>query len=147
MDDPLTSHFRTMARYNTIANQKLYEACALLSEAERKKPRQAFFGSIRATLNHLLIGDRIWLARFAGEDVPSTNLDAILHEDFGELREARRREDARVEAFATGIDERFVGGTIRYVNNEGRILEDPVRLLLAHFLITRPTTEGRSTTC
>lgn len=133
MEDPLTSHFRTMAVYNTVANRRLYEACARLSDAEREKPREAFFGGIMGTLNHLLVGDRIWLARFAGEDVPSTNLDAILHEGFEDLREARRREEVRIEAFAVGLDGRFLDGTVRYMNNEGRTLEDPVRLLVAHF--------------
>ncbi len=122
-----------LARYNALANLRLYEACASLSDGERKRRRPAFFGSIHGTLNHLMVGDRIWLARFAGEEVPSTNLDAILYEDFGELREARLSEDARIEAFAAGIDQAFLGGTIRYVNNEGRTLEDPVDLLVTHF--------------
>ena len=132
MDDQLTHHFRTMASYNTIANRRLYEACARLPDAERKKTREAFFGSIMGTLNHLLVGDRLWLARLTGEDVPSTNLDATLHEDFGELREARRREDARIEAFAAGLDAGVLSGTIGYVNKAGGTYEDPVRLLLAH---------------
>ena len=132
MDDSLTHHFRTMARYNTVANRRLYEACSLLPDAERKKTREAFFGSIHATLNHLLVGDRLWLARLAGENAPSIGLDAILYEDFGELREARRREDARIEAFAAGLDAGFLGGTIRYVNKAGGTYDDPVRILLAH---------------
>lgn len=132
MDDPLTHHFRTMATYNTIANQRLYEACARLPDAERKKTREAFFGSIHATLNHLMVGDRLWLARLAHEDVPSTNLDAIFYENFGELREAKWREDARIEAFAAGLDAGFLGGTIRDVNKAGGTYYDPVRLLLAH---------------
>jgi uncharacterized damage-inducible protein DinB len=49
------------------------------------------------------------------------------------LWEARQAEDARIEAFAAGIDEGFLGGKIRYVNNEGRSCDDPVDLLLAHF--------------
>jgi uncharacterized damage-inducible protein DinB len=80
-----------------------------------------------------MVGDRIRLARFSGDEAPSTNLDAILYEGFGELREARGDEDACIEAFAAGIDERFLKGTIRYVNNDGRALEDPVELLAAHF--------------
>ena len=78
------------------------------------------------------MGDRLWMARLAGEDVPSIGLDAILYEDFGELREARRREDARIEGFAAGLDAGFLGGTIRYVNKAGRTYDDPVGLLLAH---------------
>ncbi len=133
MTDALIRNFRMLARYNALANRRLYEACARLPDDERKKRRLAFFGSIHGTLNHIMVGDRIWLARFAGEEVPSTNLDAVLYEDFGKLSEARDKEDSCIEAFAAGIDERFLKGTIRYVNNEGRTLEDPVELLVAHF--------------
>ncbi len=133
MVDTLVRNFRMLARYNALANRRLYEACARLSDEERKKHRQAFFGSIHATLNHIMVGDRIWLGRFAGEEAPSTNLDATLYEDFEELWKARRQEDRRIEEFAAGIDEQWLDGTIRYINNEGRTLEDPIDLLVAHF--------------
>ena len=122
-----------LARYNLLANRRLYGACARLTDGERKRQRLAFFGSIHGTLNHVMVGDRIWLARFSGEEVPSTGLDAVLYEGFEELREAREREDARIEGFVAGIDEGFLGGKIRYRNNEGRTLEDPVDVLLPHF--------------
>ena len=133
LTNALVQNFRTLARYNTLANRRLYEACARLSDAERKKRRPAFFGSIHGTLNHLMVGDRIWLGRFRGEEVPSTNLDAILYEDFEVLRKVREAEDARIEGFAAGIDEEFLSGTIRYVNNEGKTCDDPVELLVTHF--------------
>lgn len=129
----LVENFRMLARYNALANLRLYDACARLSDAERKRTRQAFFGSIHGTLNHIMVGDRTWLARFEGAEVPSTNLDAILYEDFDELREARRIEDARTQAFASGLDERALEGKIRYTNNEGNVHADPVDLLVAHF--------------
>ena len=133
MTDPLLRHFRMLADYNRLANRRLYDACARLTEEERKKRRPAFFGSIHGTLNHILVGDRIWLARFSGEEVPSTGLDAVLYEDFAELREAREREDARIEGFVAGVDGEKLSGGIRYENNEGRNLEDPVHVLLTHF--------------
>ena len=129
----LVRHFQTMAIYNRLANSRLYEACQILSDAERKKRREAFFGSIHGTLNHIMVGDRIWLSRFAGEEAPSTNLDATLYEDFEKLWKARRQEDQRIEEFAAGIDEQWLDGTIRYTNNEGRTLEDPIDLLVTHF--------------
>jgi uncharacterized damage-inducible protein DinB len=131
--DSLIQNFRTLARYNTLANRRLYETCACLSGVERKEDRPAFFGSIHGTLNHIMVGDRIWLARFGGEKVPSTNLDAVLYEDFDELRRARVSEDERIEAFTFSLDEELLGGTIRYTNNEGKIYVDPVNLLVAHF--------------
>jgi len=45
-------------------NQRIYEVCAQLSNTELKKDRKTFFGSIYGTLNHLLLGDKIWLGRY-----------------------------------------------------------------------------------
>ena len=132
MSATLTGYFRMMARYNSLANRRLYDACARLSDAERKKPRPAFFKSIHGTLNHILIGDRIWLTRFSGRETPSGNLDAILYDEFDALRAARETEDARVEAFAAGLTELFLECTVRYVNHEGRLFEDSMPMLVAH---------------
>ncbi len=132
MSETLRDHFCMLARYNTVANRILYDACGRLPEAELKRARPAFFRSIHGTLNHILVGDRIWLGRFAGREMPSTGLDAILYEDFAALRAAREAEDARIEAFAEGLGADFLGGSIRYVNNAGLVYHDPVPLLLAH---------------
>ena len=143
LTDPLSRHFRMLARYNLLANRRLSDACARLTDGERKRQRLAFFGSIHGTLNHVMVGDRIWLARFSGEEVPSTGLDAVLYEGFEELREAREREDARIEGFVAGINEAFLGGKIRYENNEGRTLEDPVDVLLPHFFYHQTNHRGQ----
>ncbi len=57
MTGALVQNFRMLARYNALANRRLYEACARLSDVERKKRRLAFFGSIHGTLNHLMAGN------------------------------------------------------------------------------------------
>ncbi len=133
MSHTLLGHFRMLARYNRLANERLYDACAALDDAERLAVRPVFFRSIHGTLNHIMVGDRLWLTRFQGGVASSTGLDAILYEDFAELRAARVAEDARIEAFAASLSEAALGGTIRYRNNEGRDLADPVDVLIAHF--------------
>lgn len=129
----LIQHFQMLASYNTLANCRLYQACERLPDFERKRVRPAFFKSIHGTLNHIMVGDRIWLTRFEGKEIASTGLDAILYEDFEELRAARISEDARIEAIASNLNEEFLSGTIQYRNNEGKIYIDPVALLVAHF--------------
>ena len=133
MSKPLIAHFQLLARYNTGANERLYGAVAKLPDTERKRRRRAFFGSIHGTLNHILLGDRIWLGRFEGREMPSTDLGATLYEDFDDLYAARRAEDARIERFAAALTAEFLDGSIRYVNNQGLALEDPIEPLLAHF--------------
>ncbi len=128
----LIQNFQRLARYNSLANERLYDACAQLSDAARKQTRPAFFGSIHGTLNHILVGDRIWLARFEGGQAPSTGLDAILYENFEELREARKTEDSRIEDFAYGLTPAFLSSTMSYVNNAGLAFDDPVEILVPH---------------
>ncbi len=130
--NPLIAHFQMMARYNRLANERLYDCCAGLSDAERKKNRQAFFKSIHGTLNHIMVGDRNWMTRFEGGTASSAHLDAILYDDFDELRAARVHEDERIERFAANLSEEFLNGELAYVTNEGKSRRNPVRMLLAH---------------
>lgn len=121
------------ARYNRLANETLYEACAALSDEARRRDLGAFFKSVHGTLNHLLLGDRIWMARFEGGSHPSTGLDAILHDDFAELRAARAEMDVRIEAFFAALPADFCGRILRYVNNAGLESADPASVILPHF--------------
>jgi uncharacterized damage-inducible protein DinB len=133
MVDPLLDHFQMLARYNTLANQKIYEACAQLSEGEYKEIRPAFFNSIHGTLNHIMVGDRIWMTRFQGDKIPSTGLDEILYENFLELWTARVIEDQKIEVFFSNLKDSFLTQSIRYWNNAGNLHEDPIKLLISHF--------------
>src|SRR5262252_4756658 len=101
------------ARYNRLANETLYAACAGLSDAEYRRDLGAFFGSVHGTLNHLLLGDTIWMTRFEGGTHVSTNLGAILFEGFDDLRAARRRMDDRIERFFSSLPSGFEAGTVR----------------------------------
>src|SRR5688572_17195867 len=89
-------YFRTLARYNQWANRTLFAAVSQLPEAEYMKPRQAFFGSIHGTLNHNLVGDRVWMSRLTGHDSGIKALDQMLYGDFAGLRVAREAEDAQI---------------------------------------------------
>jgi uncharacterized damage-inducible protein DinB len=121
------------ARYNRLANVLLYDACARLDDADYRRDLGAFFGSVHGTLNHLLLGDTIWMTRFDGRAHPSTGLDAILFDDFTALHAARAAMDARIERFFAALPPGFDRGGVRYVNNSGFDTEDPLSVILPHF--------------
>ena len=133
VSDSLSRPWVRYAAYNRRANEALYAACAGLSDAEYRRDLGAFFGSIHGTLNHLLLGDTIWMARFEGGTHPSTGLDAILFERFDALRAARAQMDRRIEGFFAHLPDGFEARSIRYVNNAGIDSSDPVGVLLPHF--------------
>ena len=92
----LLQHFKSLAAYNAWANQRLYDVCAELPADTYHAERPAFFRSIHGTLNHILIGDRMWIGRIIGVDSGLKQLDAILYPDIDSLRQARETEDRRI---------------------------------------------------
>jgi len=61
----LKDHFELLARLNQSMNSKVNEAAGHLSAKDLITDRQALFGSILGTLNHIFVGAKIWLKRFA----------------------------------------------------------------------------------
>src|SRR5580698_10983307 len=100
--------FRMLARYNRVANERLYEQCASLDPVEYRRERRGSFGNIHALLNHILLGDRIWMSRFAGGGNTTPPLNTILFETFAEIHSARVEEDAGIEAFFEKVDDDFL---------------------------------------
>lgn len=124
-------YYSTFARYNAWANARLYGACAKLSESEYLKPRASFFGSIHATLNHLMVGDRIWLGRIEGRP-EKLALNQILYGDFTALQVARVAEDDRLIRVVEGIDPDRLDQPLDYLNIRGERFRTPLRIVLGH---------------
>ena len=101
------AYVRTMAAYNAEMNRRLYGAAARLSDAERRQPRGAFWGSIHGTLNHLLWGDQQWMSRFDNWPKPDVAIkqSAGLIDDFAALSAAREQADADISRWAAKVDE------------------------------------------
>ncbi len=125
-------HFKTMAAYSRWANERLYDACAGVGDAERKRDRAAFFGSIHNTLNHILVGDRAWLGRIEGLPDSGTPLDTVLFDDFDELRRARDAEDDRIDRVLAAMTGDRLAGDLAYSNLAGTPFRTPMRLVWTH---------------
>jgi uncharacterized damage-inducible protein DinB len=129
----LLDSFRMLARYNCSANARLYELIGQLDEAEYRKPRQVSFGSIHALLNHMLLGDQIWMSRFAGGGKATPPLNTELFATFAELHSARLAQDAQIEDFFAKTDDEFLQRPLRYTNSLGKEYADTAPLAVMHF--------------
>ena len=97
---------QTMARYNAWQNLSVYTAANTLDEAARNADRGAFWGSIRATLAHLMWGDTIWISRFDGGTAPSIGAhEAHDTYDWSYLWAERPKLDARIASWAWSVSE------------------------------------------
>lgn len=146
-------HARAMSRYNRWMNEKLYAVAEMLSDAERKQDRGAFFGSIHRTLNHLLLADRVWLGRFTGATLQEgelgpggiRSLDQELYADFDDLRRERARTDDGIDAFVATLTPEKLAEDLRYLRR-GVVNQFPLWHAVAHLFNHQTHHRGQVTT-
>jgi Uncharacterized protein conserved in bacteria len=126
-------HFQMFADYNRWANTQVYDACSTLTTEEYRVDKGAFFGSAHRTLNHLLAADRIWMKRITGNGEAPIALDAVLHEEFGDLRLARVAEDRRIIDVVDGLSEDQLASSFTYTPISNPVpITQPLAPVLAH---------------
>jgi uncharacterized damage-inducible protein DinB len=124
-----------MARYNAWQNENIYNAAARLSDGQRKEDRGAFFGSIHATLNHILWADQTWLMRLGAAPPPAVTSPAesvTLLEDWDALSAERRRFDGVIRSWADSLDASAIEGDLTWFSGSaGREMTRPRAIILA----------------
>ena len=105
-----------MAAYNRWMNDRIYAACAKLSDEQRKRDMGAFFKSIHGTLNHILLGDRLWFGRFTGVPFVVQALNQELYADFDELRAQRSKTDGDIIAWVSSLSGSEFTGQMSYMS-------------------------------
>lgn len=127
------------ARYNRWMNERLYALAATLSDEARKRDVGAFFKSIHGTFNHLLLADRVWLARFKGVAIPEGSmgpggirtLDQELYADFDDLRRERALTDAELASWVSDLSHERLTAPLVYMRF-GQRQESPLWWAVAH---------------
>mgnify|MGYP001822301573 CR=1 FL=1 len=127
-------HYRMFAAYNRWANERLYDAAEYLSDEEWSRDVRAYFGSMCGTLNHLLVGDRIWMNRFTGSGETHSHLTDLPHPEFAELKQQRGLMDERIVDWIDTLDEDALSSTFTYTPiTTPEPLTQPLAPALAHF--------------
>lgn len=142
-----------LVRYNRWMNDKLYGLAATLSDEARKRDLGAFFKSIHGTFNHILLADRVWLARVKGGVLPDgflgpggiRALDQELYADFDELRRERALTDDELSAWVSGLTEERLAAPLVYVRL-GQKQESPLWWVVAQIFNHQTHHRGQLTT-
>ncbi len=141
----MQENFKLMAGYNQSMNNSVYAGASQLSREAINKDRGAFFGSIIGTLNHILVGDILWLQRFSQHPFGFTSLDivktmrtpsaldAILEPELAALWDIREQLDCSIIEFADALNEETLGSSLRYQNVKGEWANKKFSYLIQHF--------------
>jgi len=147
-----------LASYNAWMNAKVYQTAGELPAHELTADKGAFFGSVFGTLNHIAVGDRIWLRRFADHPSRPSALDPIRHlplpaalqeilfNDFDQLAAHRKMLDTVIKQWAESLSEADLDHAFRYTNLKGIVTTKRFSSLVLHFFLHQTHHRGQVTT-
>jgi uncharacterized damage-inducible protein DinB len=123
-------HFTDLAEYHYWANEVLFESLDALPGAKLAADEGLFFGSALHTLNHILVGTRIWFGRLRHNDPKQLKLNDVLYPDWAELKRALRGELRAVQEWLARQPDAAFEDELAYSNTRG----DPFRTKVADVL-------------
>lgn len=130
------AYARQMAAYNAWQNGSLVKAADGLTDEARKADRGAFFGSIAATLSHILWADQIWLSRFGAVEPPAAPGiagSAAAHPDWEAYKEKRAVMDEVAKDWAAKLGDDWLKGDLEWYSGLLKAnVTKPRALLVAH---------------
>jgi len=140
-----TEHYLLLANYNRRMNRQVYESIEFLQPEILIEDRSAFFKSILGTLNHILVGDLIWLTRFSSfstrylslhklSEFPRPNgLSDMLYSDLASLKQVRELVDLSIiEWLSHEVKSDDFENTLVYSNTAGVVSERNLGALVSH---------------
>lgn len=150
--------FRLLANYNRLMNQRQYEAADQLPEKLLRQDTGAFFGSIIGTLNHIMVGDIVWLKRFAEhprryaslaalrERERPDKLDQILYRELDVLAVERQRLDELIIDWCHELAADDLGTVLDFHSMMGKPARKNLGDLILHLFLHQTHHRGQVTT-
>ncbi|WP_159875402.1 DinB family protein [Aquitalea denitrificans] len=146
------------ASYNQWMNDKLYQTAARLPEAALQRGMGAFFGSVFGTLNHIVVGDTLWLQRYrqhpagfpalhALQDITQpASLNGLLFDNLAALYTRRQLLDQVIIQLCAQLQDRDLDQPLAYHNTRGVAQCKNFHALLLHLFNHQTHHRGQATT-
>ena len=149
------SQLKLLAEYNQLMNQRLFAAASMLSEEDLKKDCHVFFHSVIGTLNHIMVGDIVWLKRFAEHpssqaslaymstlEIPES-LASILYPDMKRLNAEREKLDSVIVGWINSLLEGDLNVCIGFNNMAGEPFKKQYSSLIHHLFLHQTHHRGQ----
>lgn len=139
-------------------NKRIFNASSALSDDSLAEDKGAFFKSIINTLSHIMIGDILWLKRFAkhltnyGSLLPLNDikqpetLDSVLFKEMSSFIEERERLDRIIINWCNELKESDINAALKYTNFKGETHNKRLGFLILHVFLHQIHHRGQVTT-
>ena len=128
----MRDYFLNLARYHVWATDKLLVQVNTMTEQHYREDCGLFFKSVHGTLNHLLVADHHWYARFSEGVSLKLSLDHELEQDREVLAQTLLTATKRWGTWLAKMNENMQDEPLRYTRVSGAEVISPYCPTLAH---------------
>ncbi len=122
-----------MSRYNEWQNKNLIEVIKGISDETWSQDLDAFFHSLKGTLNHILYADRAWMDRFKGKEVLVKDPKSILAESKDDWIRMRKQTDEEISFWFQNVQEDWLKNDFKFYSYILKTeISKPTWLLVSH---------------
>jgi uncharacterized damage-inducible protein DinB len=135
--------FRLLFEYNAWANDRVIEKAAEVAESDYYAAAAGLsFGTLHATLVHIMLGELVWLSRWQGSKPPESLKDGRLAATLAQtevptlarLREMWSVERAKQASYFVFLTDEMVQSPLTYEDQYGNPNSQPLWQLMVHLL-------------
>lgn len=127
------SYFVVLSDYQQWANDRLFAALGGIDRATLQSPQGLFFDTIHHTVDHLMLVNRLWLARLRGENL-EVDFRQLSYPDWDQLIEATQRQAEELTLWLESRPEIWYDSQLAYLSSNGGARSMWIRDALTHMM-------------
>jgi uncharacterized damage-inducible protein DinB len=121
---------RTLYDYNFWANHRILNACTPLTPEQLSRDLKSSFPSVRATLEHIMWAEWLWLERWKGSSHSGSSVEKFA--DLAAIRTRWNQVEADLQGFVRGLSAADLDRVLTYRNTKGQEFANPMAHMLQH---------------
>ena len=118
--------------FSVWANEEFFKTIRELQPEEINKDRDSFMISIRNSVNHLLVIDKIWMSHMKREKHMFKHLQTILYKNLEDIWEAKNKMNQEIRDYVSNLGDDELDETIHYELISGNKGSLPRYMIITH---------------
>lgn len=127
-----TEEIRSLYDYNSWANHRVFDACAPLTPEQFSRDLKSSFPSVRATLEHIMWAEWLWLERWKGSSHSGPSVEKFA--DLAAIGARWNQVEADLQGYVRGLSAEDLERVVHYRNTKGHEFSNPMVQMLQHLV-------------
>ena len=126
------NYLLSLLDFSTWANEEFFKIIRKLELEEINRERDSFMVSIRNSVNHLLVIDKVWMSHMKRETHKIQHLQTILYKNLDDIWEVKDKMNKEIRDYVSNLSDNELEEIIHYQLISGNKGKLPRYMIITH---------------